>query len=389
MIEATLRFDFATASQILFGVGRIRETGQIGARLGKRALVVGGRNVERLNPIIEVLSGHQIYVACFQVVGEPTVDIVLQGLDKARQEKCDLIVGCGGGSALDTGKAIAALLTNPGDIFDYLEVVGKGKPLTEPSAPFIAIPTTAGTGSEVTRNAVLGVPNRGVKVSLRSHLMLPRVAIVDPSLTYSLPPEVTARSGLDALTQLIEPYVSNQPNPLVDPLCQEGLRRISLSLRRAYMQGDDMQARQDMSFAALLSGMALANARLGAVHGFAGPLGGKLGAPHGAICARLLPVVMAVNLKALKKRAPESEILTRYVKVAQILTGDPDATAEEGIAWVERLCSDLKIAPLSTYGLSPVDFPEMVEKASQASSMKGNPIPLTQEEMYQILESAV
>jgi len=384
-----IRFEFATSSRIVFGTGRLQEVGTIAAQFGRRALVVGGRNQARIAPLFEALSGQQVGYVFYPVSGEPTVDTVLQGLEIARREECDLIIGCGGGSALDTGKAIAALLTNPGDIFDYLEVVGKGKPLTISAIPYIAIPTTAGTGSEVTRNAVIGVPQQGVKVSLRSPLMLPRVAIVDPSLTCSLPPEITASSGLDALTQLIEPYVSNQPNPLVDALSREGMRRVSRSLRQAYMHGSDMQAREDMSLAALFSGMALANARLGAVHGFASVLGGKLGAPHGAICARLLPFVMAVNVRALRERFPESEALVRYGEVGQSLVGRPDATAEDGIAWVSDLCSALKIAPLSAYGLSPSDFSEVVEKASRASSMKGNPVQLTDAEMFEILENAL
>ena len=198
---------------------------------------------------------------------------------------------------------MAALLTNEGDLSDYLEVVGKGRPLQNPAAPCIAVPTTAGTGAEVTYNAVLGVPDQHVKVSMRSPLMLPRWAIVDPLLTHSMPPELTASTGLDALTQLIEAFVSNKANPLTDGVCREGLQRAGRSLRRAFEDGSDAEAREDMSLASLFSGMALANAKLGAVHGFAGPLGGMTDAPHGVICGKLLPYVMQANVRALQDRA--------------------------------------------------------------------------------------
>ena len=232
-----------------------------------------------------------------------------------------MVIGLGGGSAIDTGKAIAALLTNPGDPLDYLEVIGRGQALQQTPLPYIAIPTTAGTGSEVTRNAVLASHEHHVKVSLRSPLMLPRVAIVDPELTYSLPPAITASTGLDALTQLIEPYTCNSPNPMIDAICREGMQRAARSLKRAYQNGSDAAAREDMSIAALFGGMALANAKLGAVHGFAGPLGGLFPAPHGMICARLLPFVVEANVRALQMREPDSPVLKRYDEVAQLLTG--------------------------------------------------------------------
>ncbi len=287
---------------------------------------------------------------------------------------------------LDTGKAIAAMLTNPGELENYLEVIGPGNPLVIKAAPHIAIPTTAGTGAEVTRNAVLGSPAHHVKVSLRSPLMLPRLAVIDPELTYGLSPAVTATSGLDALTQLIEPYTCNSPNSLVDALCVEGIRRVARSLRRAYHNGQDAAAREDMSLAALFSGLALANARLGAVHGLAGPLGGLFPTPHGAICARLLPIVVETNVQALQSRAPDSPILARYDEIARLLTGSPDAVAADGVAWLDALCADLAIPPLGAYGLQPADIPIVVAQAKKANSMKGNPIALTEEEMTRVLE---
>jgi len=294
----------------------------------------------------------------------------------------------GGGSTLDTGKAVAALFTNPGDIYDHLEIIGKGQPLEKPSATYIAIPTTAGTGSEVTRNAVIKVPEKRVKVSLRSPYMLPQIAVVDPELAYSLPPSVTASTGMDALTQLIEPFVCNSPTPLTDALCRDGIARAARSLRRACEDGKDAAAREGMSLASLFGGMALANARLGAVHGMANPIGGMCNAPHGAVCARLLPGVMEANLRALRLRQPDSPAIARYTEVARLLTGNPAASAEDGTTWVRELCQALNIRSLADYGLKPEDHPALVEQSQKANSMKGNPIALTDKELLQVLEAA-
>ncbi len=289
---------------------------------------------------------------------------------------------------MDTAKAVAALATNPGDILDYLEVIGGGKSLSVPSMPCIAVPTTAGTGSEVTRNAVLAIPQHGLKVSMRSSTMLPRLAIVDPQLTLSLPQNITAQTGLDALTQLIEPFVSNQPNPLTDSICREGIHRSAGAIRTVYYEGENLPARENMSLASLFGGMALANAKLGAVHGFAGVLGGMYDAPHGALCARLLPEVMEVNVRALHERAADGRALERYREVAQILNGDANATDEDGVNWIRGLCTELNFLNLSDLGVQESDFRMICEKAEQASSMKGNPIRLSQEEMLEILDHA-
>ncbi|MGD9100388.1 MAG: iron-containing alcohol dehydrogenase [Anaerolineae bacterium] len=384
-----MRFEFATATRIIFGTGTLREIGPLAAEMGRRALVVTGREAARAEPLLEALSAEGIGSAIFAVQGEPTTEIVQQGVEQAREAACDLIVGFGGGSAVDAGKAIAALLTNGGDVLDYLEVIGQGKALTQPPAPYIAIPTTAGTGAEVTRNAVLASPQHRVKVSLRSALMLPRLALVDPQLTYNLPPQITASTGLDALAQVVEPFVSHQANPLTDALCREGIRRAARSLRRVYEQGDDPAAREDMALASLLGGLALANAKLGVVHGFAGVLGGMFPAPHGAICGRLLPYAMSVNVQALKERAPESAALRRYDEVAQILSGDKDASASEGVTWVQALCQVLQTPPLSAYGVTRGDFSTLVQKTAVASSTRGNPIELTPDEMEDILARAI
>lgn len=385
-----MQFEFATASKILFGPGSLSKVGSQAATMGKRALVVTGLGSERTQPLLEVLQSAGLSSVLFQVSTEPTTEIVRQGTSMARDEACVLVIGFGGGSAVDTAKAIAALMMNPGDVLDYLEVIGKGKTLEQPSAACIAIPTTAGTGAEVTRNAVLSAPlpanpQQRVKVSLRSAYMLPRLALIDPELTYSLPPDVTAATGVDALTQLIEPFVSNRANPLTDAFCREGIPRAASSLLHAYLQGDDPQARQNMSLASLCGGLALANAKLGAVHGFAGPLGGLYPAPHGVICARLLPLVMDTNVQALHARQPDSPALERYALVAQMLTGKQQASPEDGVIWVQDLVEALHIPSLANYGLTEQDISTVVDQSAQASSMQGNPIQLTNDEMRQIL----
>ena len=387
--SALLRFEFATAARVVFGGGTLRELGTIAQPLGRRALVVTGRNSDRAQPALAQLAGAGLGTVVFAVPGEPTTDLVRAGVELARREQCDMVVAFGGGSAIDAAKAIAALLTNGGELLDYLEVIGQARPLVRPSAPVIAIPTTAGTGCEVTRNAVLASPEHRFKVSLRSQHLLPRVAIVDPELTHGLPRAITAATGLDALTQLIEPYVCLRANPMTDAVCAEGIRRVARSLLRACNQPDDAPAREDMALASLFGGMALANAGLGAVHGFAAPLGGMFPAPHGAVCATLLPHVMEMNVRALASRTPGSGALRRYEEVARWLTGQADATAADGVRWVRDLCAALGIPPLRTYGVAGGDVPVIVEKATQASSMKANPILLTNQELLEVLTAAL
>ena len=295
--------------------------------MGSRALVVTGRSDAPSADVIASLHASGLPLVRWPVDGEPTIASARAAVEAARQHRADVVVACGGGSAIDLGKAVAALLANPGDPLDYLEVVGRGQALTERSVPFIAVPTTAGTGAEVTRNAVLSVPEARQKVSLRSPLMLPALAVVDPELTLALPPALTASTGMDALTQLIEPYVSVKANPLTDAICLEGLPRVARALRRAVADGNDLDARTDMALGSLFGGLALANAALGAVHGFAAPIGGRFPAPHGAVCAALLPHVMRANVRALEARGGDGDRLDRFVRVARLLTGDPDASA--------------------------------------------------------------
>ena len=384
-----MRFEFATAARILFGEGVAREVAPAAAAMGRRALLVTGATPERAAALRALVEAAGVGCVPLAVAGEPTVELVRTGTEGARAEGCDLVVAMGGGSAIDAGKALAAMLANPGDPLDYLEVIGAGRPLTHPSLPFIAIPTSAGTGSEVTRNAVLASQEHRVKASLRGAGMLPRLAIVDPELTLDLPRSVTASTGLDALTQCIEPYVSMRANPMTDVVCVEGIRRGAAALPRVWDNGADREARREMAWVSLLGGMALANAALGAVHGFAAPIGGMFAAPHGAVCAALLPHVMAVNVQALRARAPAGEALRRYEEVARLLTGQPHAAAEDGVGWVAALCRKLEVPPLRAYGIAEAGIPDLVAKAALASSMKGNPIALTPEELREIVSATL
>lgn len=384
-----MEFEFATATRIIFGRGKINKIGELVEGMGQRALFVLGVDEPIAERLLGLLIDSGIDYLLLSVHSEPTTNFIQSGLQFARRGKCDFVISFGGGSAIDTGKAISALLTNTGDVLDYLEVIGKSQALIKAPVPFVAIPTTAGTGSEVTRNAVLGSLEHRVKVSLRSPMMLPRLALIDPELTLSMPPAITAFTGLDAITQVIEPFVSLHANPLTDALCREGLKYAAKSLEIAYFKGDDMSAREGMSLTSLIGGLALANAKLGAVHGFAGPFGGMYHSPHGAVCARLLPFVMGANVRALQERQPESAALGRYDEVAQILVDSLDAVADDGVRWVEKICYRLNIPPLSKYGLQTNDFQDLIGKARLTSSMQGNPIQLTDYEMETVLEEAI
>lgn len=383
-----MRFEFATAGRVVFGQGTVSEIAPAAASFGKRCLVVTGRDMDRAGFLFEQLRSRGVTAVPWQVPEEPDTDLVLEGTAVAGKERCDLVIGFGGGSVIDAGKAVAALLSNPGDLFDYLEVIGKGKGISSPPVPYIAVPTTAGTGTEVTRNAVIISKRHGVKVSMRSPLMLPRLVIVDPELTYSLPPSITASTGLDAFTQLLESYVTRGANPLTDGICREGLTRAARSLRKAFREGRDSGAREDMALASLFSGLTLANAGLGVVHGFAAAIGGEFQAPHGMICACLLPFAVEVNVRTLQEREPDSPALARYSGLAKLITGNHSAGPGDVVSWIQGLCTGLEVPTLGTMGITDGDFPGIVAKAMRASSMKGNPVNLTENELTEILEKA-
>jgi alcohol dehydrogenase class IV len=379
-------FEFATAARILVGQGRAAELPEVLAGLGSRVLVCTGADPARHAGL---LAGLGLPAAQFSVGGEPTVDLARAGAAAAREHGANVVAAIGGGSVIDTGKAVAMLLGNGGDPLDYLEVVGSGRKITKPSAPFVAVPTTAGTGAEVTANAVLAAPAHGLKASLRSPLMIPTVALVDPELTVSCPPPVTAASGMDALTQCLEPYVSVRATPLTDGLAREGLRRAAAGLRAAFADGSDLPARTDMAMCSLLGGMALANAKLGAVHGLAGVIGGTAAVPHGVACAALLAPVIEANVRALRSAPDGRPALDRYTEIAGILTGNPAAAVEDGFAWIRDTVGLLEIPRLAAFGLSLQDVDDIAAKAAGSSSMQGNPVVLSHDDLRTILLDAI
>ena len=385
-----MQFEFASAARIIFGGGSAAQLPQLVREKGRHALLVTDSfEPPAVTAIIRSLRDAQLPFTHFPVSGEPTVAMIDEAKRIASTAGCDLVISIGGGSVIDSGKASAALIPNEGELLDYLEVIGAGRKLQAAPLPFIALPTTAGTGAEVSKNAVIGSKEHRVKVSLRDNRMLADIALVDPLLTHSVPPAVTASTGMDALTQVLEPFVSHLATPLTDGMCTEGLRRAGRSLRRVYEQPDDAAARRDMALVSLLGGLALANAKLGAVHGFAGVLGGMYDAPHGAICAALLPPVMQANIKALNEREPENPALRRYEYAAQFLLFDRSATVQEAMEWISETSRIFGIPGLGEIGVRAEDFDEIVEKSAVSSSMKGNPIELSAVELSEILHAAL
>jgi alcohol dehydrogenase class IV len=380
-------FEFATATRIVFGPGTIQSLASLAQPLGARALVVTGANSSRAASALAGFETSGIAIRYFSLKGEPTLAMVREGVQAA--SGCHFVVGFGGGSAMDAAKAIAALTPNSGEPLDYLEVIGHGRALEHPPLPFLMVPTTAGTGAEVTRNAVLGSPEHGVKASLRSPLLIAKAALIDPELTLDAPAAITASTGLDTMTQLIEPFVSCRANPLTDVFCLDGMRRAADALPKVFRNGRDRDAREEMAYASLLSGLSLANAGLGIVHGFAGPLGGLLKAPHGALCAAVLPYATAVNIRALRERASDHDALNKYRRIARLLTGDSQAEPEDAVGYISDLCRSLGISSLRAYGLESSGISDLVAKTAGASSTKANPIQLSTSELVEIAERAL
>ena len=379
---AGITFELAAPARIVFGAGVVAQAGPALSALGaKRVLLVTGRSGQRSDGF---RTGLKLPTVTHAIPGEPTLDMVDEGRALAVSKKCDAVVALGGGSAVDAGKAIAALAGNPGDLLDYMEIVGKAQPLPRPGLPCIAIPTTAGTGAEVTKNSVLASPEAKVKASLRSPYLLPRLALIDPDLLAGLPQVILAATGLDALSHLLESFVSIRANVFTLALAREGMARIARSLRLAFEQGLTAERREDLAVASLFGGLCLANSGLGAVHGFAAPLGGMWKAPHGAVCAALLPAVMRTNIAALNERAPQSPVLSRYRELDDLLAGGADA-----VTWTANLTVTLGIPGLFALGVRPDDVPLLVEKGKAASSMRGNPIVLTDEELTTIVRESL
>ncbi|HVD19546.1 MAG TPA: iron-containing alcohol dehydrogenase [Propionibacteriaceae bacterium] len=380
-----VRFDLAVPADIRFGAGRVSEVPEALSGLGaSRVLIVTGRTTSRADTLRSALREAGMSSVVFGVAAEPSIERVRAAVTLLAEVGCDAVLGFGGGSALDVAKSVAVLATSGTDPIDHLEVIGAGRPIEQPGLPCVAVPTTAGTGSEVTRNSVLS--GGGVKASLRSPLMLPRVALVDPDLLAGVPKTTIAASGMDALSQLIEPLLSRRANPFTDALARDGIRRSARSLHRAYREGmEDPGVREDLALASLFGGMCLANSGLGAVHGLAAAAGARLSAPHGAVCAAVLAATMDVDLRALRGRAPDHPALDRISEVATLLTGQPDAPPEDAIAWLRRLTAALSIPGLASYGLDQNEIAPVVMAAQKASSMRGNPIDLSDEEVGEIV----
>ncbi len=385
----TSPFEFAAPRRVLFGAGRIGEAGALARAYGPRTLVFCGRHPERAAPLLASLEEQGITHEWIPVEGEPTFEEVTAQLAAARSFQPDSLVAMGGGSVIDSAKAVAMLLANGGDPMDYAEVIGAGRPVNRPSHPWVAVPTTAGAGAEATRNAVLKSSAHRVKVSLRSHLMLPDAVIIDPMLTHPLSPALTAATGMDALAQVIEPFVSVKANPVTDAWCRTGILRAARSLERACVVPGDAAARADMALAAWCGGVALANAGLGAVHGFAAVLGGLTDAPHGLICAVLLAPVCRVNIDVLRRQDAHHPVLDRYAELARILTGHAQATPEQGVEWLAALTRRLPLENLAPYCPSGLAESTILEGARNASSMKGNPVVLTDEQCLTVLRAGM
>lgn len=383
-----INFQFTASTQIIFENGSFKKVPGFIKNLGSKVLIVSGKNQNLTNQLSGWLKNTDFEFEIFTINSEPTTHDIEKGTLLAQKTGCNVVAGVGGGSVIDSAKAIAALVTNTGELTDYLEVIGKGQKLEKAPLPCIAIPTTAGTGAEVTKNAVIKSTEHNVKVSLRSDLMFPTYAVIDPELTLTMPTEITASTGIDALTHLLETFVSCQSNPFIDMICREGMTRIAKYLERAYINGNDLEARENMAMASMLGGMALANVKLGAVHGFAGPLGGMFPIRHGAVCACLLPAVMDVNITALKEKKYETYLL-KFDEVARILTQNKNSIAKDGVFWVRKMVKKLNIPSLTDFQLTADSFPEIVEKARNSSSMKGNPVELNNRQLFEILNKSM
>jgi len=386
-----MSFEFNTPSRILFGRGQIERLADLGPAFGSSAMLVhaGIETAAPVRRIVKMLEAKQVKLTLIRQRGEPKAQDVDSAAEKARRLECDVVIGLGGGSAIDAAKAIAGLLGNGGNVLDYVEVLGKGKKITRPAVAWIAIPTTAGTGAEATRNAVISIDK--FKVSMRSEHLLPRLAIVDPDLAH-LTWQTIAASGMDALCQLIESYTSSGATTMTDTLALEGIKHAAPALRKSYEHPGDA-AGDSMAFAALLSGITLTNAGLGAVHGFAAPIGAHFDIPHGVVCAALLPPVIAGNVIALGDQPPTHPVLQRYATIGRIVADHPSFETDIAIAalqaFTNQLVIDLHIPPLKNFGMHESHIPDLIFLARQASSMKYNPVKLSDDALAEILRAGI
>jgi len=387
-------FSIARLPRIEFGSGAFTRTAEITRQFGRHALIVTGASSfpdsERWHQLLQQLAAQDIHYRHVTIDGEPSPRVVDDAVNAHASEAIDVVLGIGGGSAMDAAKAIAGLLRVNQSVMDFLEGVGPELPYHGPAVPLIAVPTTAGTGSEATKNAVLSQQGEaGFKKSFRDDKLVAEVAIVDPDLLSSCPREVIAANGMDALTQLIESYVSIKANVFNDALGISGLRAARDGLLKLYQSaGADAAARERMAYASLISGINLAQTGLGSVHGLASPLGAFYPVPHGVVCGTLVAAATHVNINAMLEREPGNAAIDRYARVSEVLWQRRFKSTNEALdKLVERLQQwtfDLKLERLSAYGLDSSALDHVVEHA-RGSSMKTNPIVLTDEEIKSIL----
>ena len=378
-------FGFSTPGKTLFGRGRADEVCGHVQGFGTRVLLVRGRSVDRVDDIARELVQTGAALKTVFAEGEPTVAQVNQVVAVGRARKAQTVLAIGGGSVIDLGKAAAALIPSDSGLMDHLEVVGAGRPLTAQPLPLVAVPTTAGTGAEMTRNAVISVPDASLKVSLRDDRMYPTLAIVDPSLTDNAPRHVTVSSGLDAVTQVIEPFLSCRANPLTDALCQPaivmGLQALATLMRR-----EDPNARDALSYVSMISGVALANAGLGAVHGLAGVIGGKTNLAHGMICANLLGPTLDVNFQRVKADGSD---LSRYDFLRQTISDIFDGWGDQNFTALSDAFDLQGVPGMDAILADQTQANALIQDALRSSSMKANPVHLTEADALTILQNSL
>jgi alcohol dehydrogenase class IV len=389
-------FSISRLPRISYGSGRINEVPALAASYGRTALLVTGKQsfcaTPRWQTFTQALESKGIDWLHFTVSGEPSPMLVDEAVSQFRKENVDVVIAIGGGSVLDAAKAIAGLLPHGNSVMDHLEGVGNNVPYRGPSTPFIAVPTTAGTGSEATKNAVLSVQGPdGFKKSFRDECLIPEYAIIDPDLLATCPRELVAADGMDAFTQLLESYVSLKANPFIDALAWSGMTAVKEGFFAAW-EGKEPEAshgRAAMAYASLLSGITLAQVGLGSVHGLASPLGAFFPIPHGVVCGTLVSTATEINIKAMQQREPQNPALAKYAQVGRLLTGRNDLDDTSARSALIELLADwserLQLPRLNGYGISADDFP-MIVANSRGSSMLTNPIVLKDEEIKEILE---
>lgn len=381
-------FEFATSSQIIFGRGTIARLESVLPKEVKRILVISGRHNAENNPVMQALAGRDLEIHTIILSGEPEAGFIDEQAKNARKLQSEWVIAIGGGSVMDAGKAIAMLAANGSETLDYIEVVGRGQKITRPAMPMVAIPTTAGTGSEVTKNGVIIVREKNAKASLRSPLMIPRVALIDPELMVSLPPYPTAYTGMDALTQVMEAYLTQKANLFVDSLCENAMRMGFSALPKVFANGSDLDAREEMAYVSLVGGIALANAGLGAVHGFAASLGGMFDIPHGVICACFLPVVFETNYLALKKANKKHPALQKYGKIAAY-AGYGENGLEALFTRLYELREQFEIPGMRKFGVERSMAGEIADLTANTSSIRGNPVALSRNDLIEILMKCI